>query len=142
MTSMPNGTGRRVKELIDLLNTVDERCKAGAELFGIGRDVIGAFLRIPRPIRIQLGLRHLVVNRLAEHYELQGWRPYPKLAPDWDCGPTAVLDAMDRLVAASLEADPFYILDSLDEIHLLIGSGLAGQCTAHHPGRHSPNQAA
>lgn len=142
MTSMPDGTGRRVKELIDLLNTVDERYKAGVELFGIGRDVIGAFLRIPRPIRIQLGLRHLVINRLGEHYELQGWRPYPRLAPDWDCGPTAVLDAVDRLVAASLAADPFYILDSLDEIHLLIGSGLVGECTLHPREWHATEEAA
>jgi len=129
--SMPDGTGRRVKELIDLLQTLDRRSEDGADLHEVGRDVIGAFLAIPRPLRIQLGLRQLVINRLAEYYELQGWRQYPKLAPDWDCGSTAVLDAVDRLAAASLAADPFYVLDSLDEIHLLIGSGLAGQCTVH-----------
>ena len=140
--SMSDETGRRVKKLVDLLNTLEPRYDAGADLHDVAREVIEAFIAVSRPVRIQLGLRHLVINGLAEHYELQGWRPYPKLAPSWDCGMTAVLDAIDRLVAAALSADPFYILDCLDEIHLLIGSGLAGQCTLHPPGRHATDEAA
>lgn len=139
---MSDATGRRVKELIDLLDTLEKRSEAGAGLAEIGREVIGVFLRIPRPIRIQLGLRHLVVHRLSEHYDIQGWRSYPRLAASWDCGPTAVLDAVDRLAAASLAADPFYILDSLDEIHLLIGSGLVGQCAIHSSSHHGNESAA
>ena len=140
---IPEGTGKRVHDLLTSLDAIEDRYEADVAVEEITRDVIGALLAIPRSVRTDLGLGYLVSQRLDKWYNTEGYRLYPKLAPDWACGPTAVLDAVDRLTAAALAADYFYILDTLDEIYLLVGSGLAAGCSVHSPaGQHGRETAA
>lgn len=136
MTGPPSPITERVRHFLDLMDSVGELHRSGTPASTVVEKVMSALLAIPRPIRSALGLRQRISVALDPYYNAIGSDRYPRLAANWDCGPTALLDAVDHLVAATLARDHIAILGALDEIHVLVAADLVSQCEIHVAGCH------
>lgn len=142
MSNDQKPTADRLRQFIELLDRVEQLHDAGTPEDIVVERVLTALLAVPRPVRAALGLRQRINVALDPFYNTVGFPRYPKLAANWDCGPTAVLDAVDHLVAASMAKDHIAILGALDELHVLVTAGLAAECTLHEAGCHGTETAA
>lgn len=138
----PTLTTERVRRFIDLMDRIPELYDADTPADIVVEAVMSALLAVPRPIRAALGLRQRINVALDPYYNTVGFPRYPKLAATWDCGPVALLDAVDHLVVATLCRDHIAILGALDEIHVLVSADLASRCKIHEGGCHETDVAA